>query len=109
MEIDYSLSRLPKTYKEVFDVYDPGVVEMSAIVDSLKKMQHGISLQYIPQVVTGEDEELITHLSVMHDINALAPLKKEYPELYSEIKQKVTGSKKSKFYLLDSIKGTNDE
>ena len=108
MEIDYSKSNLPKAYREVFDSCDIPLHGADLFMNSLRNLQFGISFQYIPYSSTGA-ERLFTNISVMHDLRALEPIKEYLPKLYSEINKRASVSEAGKFYLLDSIKGYNNE
>lgn len=108
LEIDYSRARLPEIYKTVFNSRDINKWDKELFLDSLKKMQFGISFQYVPR--TGSDEEcLLTNISVLHDFKALEPIKDEFPWIYSEIDKRTSVSEVGKYYLLDSIKGYKNE
>ncbi|MFC1891679.1 hypothetical protein ACFLZT_04735 [Thermodesulfobacteriota bacterium] len=106
--IDYSMSSLPKTYREIFDVNSMGLDTTDYFIDLLKNQQMGITFQYIPRSDSGE-QRLYTNITVMHDFRALEPLKNDLPQVYEEINKKVSVSEAGKYYLLDSIKGYKNE
>jgi hypothetical protein len=64
----------------------------------------GVSLTYIQPLELSGDK-LVTHVTVMQDVRALESLKKNLPQVYSEICKRATASDVGHFYLLDSIKG----
>ena len=71
--------------------------------------QIGISFNYIPQPDSAADN-MITLISVLHDLRALELLRKNLPQVYHEIEKRVGVSEAGRFYLLDSIEGcSNDE
>jgi len=102
-QIDYSKTNLPAVYIEAFKTYNMGRNERDLVVNSLKKLQLGISFNYVPQSDSGEDK-LFTNTCVMHDFRALEPIKNNLPLLYLEINKRASVSEAGKFYLLDSIR-----
>ncbi len=108
IEINYSMTRLPEMYKNVFQSHEIGIDERDVVMNSLNHLQRIISFNYIPK--TGNvEEKMVTNISVMHDVRALEPIKAYLPELYSEINKKAPISEAGKFYLLESIKGYHNE
>ena len=71
-------------------------------------MQIGVSFNYIPQSA-GTDDQMMTLISVLHDLRALDVLRKNLPKVYDEINKYVSESEAGKFYLLDSIEGFNHD
>ena len=71
-------------------------------------MQIGISFNYVPQS-GGDDDQMRTLISVLHDLRALDMLRKNLPQVYDEISKNVIESEAGKFYLLDSIEGFNHD
>lgn len=104
LNIDYSKSCFPKVYEKIFKMFNVNPQDKESVMNSLKQKQFGISLNYIPRDPSDEPV-LCTNLSVMHDIRALDPLKKNLPKLYSEMNKKASVTEAGKYYLLDSIKG----
>jgi hypothetical protein len=49
-----------------------------------------------------------TDISVLHDLRALEPLRKNLPHVYSAVVKQATVSEAGRFYLLDSINGYNN-
>jgi len=107
-EIDYSENRLPDTYKEVFKTCNMAHSEQNIVMDSLNNLQYGIAFNCVPVSDSGE-EDLIFNIAVMHDVKALEPIKADFPGLYSEIAKRSFLSEAGKFYLLDSIRGHQNE
>ena len=54
-----------------------------------------------------QDDRMFTHISVLHDVRALEPLRKNLPLVYSELEKRAILTEAGKFYLLDSINGTS--
>jgi hypothetical protein len=48
---------------------------------------------------------MFTDISVLHDLRALEPLRKNLPHVYSAVVKRAVISEAGKFYLLDSING----
>jgi hypothetical protein len=108
LEMDYSIGKIPRVYKKVFEALNIGYKERNVIINSLNNLQLGISFKFMLRSATGEDK-LLANLSVMHDLNALEPIKEHLPQLYSAINKRTPLSEAGKFYLLDSIRGYIDE
>jgi hypothetical protein len=104
MEIDYSQDNPPEIYREVFESCRLGTEERHAVISSLSSLQIGISFSYVPCMESGVPR-LYTCLSVMHNVRALEPIKKDLPHLYSEISKRATICEAGRFYLLDSAAG----
>jgi hypothetical protein len=107
-DIEYSALRPPATYKQVFKAYPIEVTSKNVVIDSLRKLQIGISFSYLLQS-DSEGEKLCTDISVMHDIRALDPIKDIVPQVYAEIDKRASLSEAGRFYLLDAIKGSPNE
>ena len=107
LAIDYS-SNLPKIYRDVFETHNIEKSKKQFIINYLKNAQFGISLNYLHSSNSGE-KKLVTALSVMHDINALEPIKHDLPDIYSEIDKRAYVFETGKFYLLDGIRGFSNE
>lgn len=103
-EIDYSKTALPKVYQSIMDSCDMGTVERQVVASSLNQMQFGIAFSYIPDADSGETK-LFTHITVMHNVRALDPIKDNLPHIYSEINKRATISEAGHFYMLDTIRG----
>lgn len=108
LEIDYAKSPLPELYRDIFDTCNIGSKEKDAVMRSLKNSQLGILFNYVPVTNSGGNK-LHTNVSVMHDIKALEPIKDELPELYSKVNKMALKSEAGKYYLLDSIRGYNND
>ena len=108
LEIDYTKSPLPALYKDIFKTYHIGTTEKNAVMASLRNSQFGILFNYVPKSCDGE-KKLFTNVSVMHDVSALEPIKKDLPELYSIIDRMACVSEAGKYYLLDSMRGYTNE
>ncbi|MBW1780329.1 MAG: hypothetical protein JRL30_06280 [Deltaproteobacteria bacterium] len=104
IEIDYSHTNPPEIYKAVFKDCQLGREEKHAVISSLNSLRIGISFSYVPDADSGE-QKLYTSLSVMHNVKALEPIKKDLPQLYSEISKRVAICEAGRFYLLDSAGG----
>ena len=108
LEIDYTNTQPPEVYRQVFESRQMEVTERNVVIDSLKNLQFGISLNYILKSDSGK-EKLCTSMSVMHDIRALDPIKDIVPEVYTEINKRTQASEAGRFYLLDAIRGYRNE
>jgi hypothetical protein len=108
LQIDYSKVNCPEVYKEVIQSGNMSANERDLVINSLNNRQLGISFNYILQPNSGE-KNLVTTISVMHDIRALQPIKDNFPNLYSQISNRVSGSGVGNYYLLDSIRGCTYE
>lgn len=105
---DYSGGHLPKIYREALRDCDMGIEEKMTLIKSLKNLQHTVSFHYIPEEGKGEDK-YCTDISILHNFKAFEFLKDLMPKLYSEIDGKIPMSDIGKFYLLDSMKGCQNE
>ncbi|MBN1930898.1 MAG: hypothetical protein JW786_04730 [Desulfobacterales bacterium] len=108
LNIEYSEANLPGIYRNVFRKYDIRVNEKNVLINSLKKSQFGIAFNYVPQSDSG-GKKMFTHISVMHNLKALEPLKNYLPQLYAEINKKASVTEAGQYYLLDSITGCQNE
>lgn len=108
LEFAYTQNRLPQIFSNSIDVSKLDAEEKTIIAKTLNNQQCVISFNYIPDTNSGE-ERVHTHISVLHDFNALEPLKEHLPSLYNELSKKAPSSDAGKYYLLDSIKGSQDE
>jgi hypothetical protein len=104
LEIDYSKTHFPKVYREVFSAHNVASNQRNLVMPSLNYLLIGVSLNYVPLSDSGEDQ-LYTHISVLHDLRALESLKNNLPQVYSEISKGAFISEVGRFYLLDSIEG----
>ncbi len=103
IEINYSKGNIPKTYQNFFNSYDIGENKKESVIKTLNNSQFGISFSYIP--VSGKNK-LHTNISVIHDLNALDPIKNSFPNLFQQLNKEVSLSTVGKYYLLDYIKGS---
>ena len=104
LEIDYSKTHVPQIYKNIFDTYNIEVQDRKEIVNSLNNLQFGISLKYISKSSGGQEKPLVS-ISVMHNVKALEPIKKQLPQVYSEINKMAPETDAGRFYLLDTMRG----
>ena len=104
LDIDYSKTHFPKIYREVFNTHNVGFNQRNLVKPSLNYLLIGVSLNYVPLTDSG-DEQLVTHISVLHDLRALETLKSNLPQVYSEISKGAFNSDAGRYYLLDSIEG----
>lgn len=104
MEQVYSEKFLPITYREVFSTYKIAPDDKEKITGTLNNYQSIVFFNYSPGSEDGR-RELITNISVMHDVRALETIKARLPEIYSEINKKAYESDAGKLYLLDSLRG----
>ena len=108
MDIDYSLNRLPRVYRELLQSLDLAVEARKEVVRSLNARQTGVSFSFSRPEGFG-DPQPTTSIAVLHDVKALDPLRESLPELYAAINRKASLSEAGKYYLLESIKGRPDE
>ena len=108
LEVDYAKSPFPRIYHDILKTHNFESNERNFIRPSLNYMQIGVSFNYIPQSA-GTDDQMMTLISVLHDLRALDVLKKNLPKVYDEISKYVSESEAGKFYLLDSIEGFNHD
>lgn len=109
LEIDYSEAQLPELYRGMFDRYNIDSRKKEVVARALSHSQMGVSFNCVPQTGSSEDK-LVTTLSVMHNIRALEPLKRDLPQVYLEVDKIASATEGGKYYLLDSFRGyKNDE
>ena len=109
LEVDYSNSIFPSVYRDILKEKKTNSNQQNLIRPALNYLQIGISFNYIPQADRVADN-MITLISVLHDLRALELLRKNLPQVYNEIEKRVGVSEAGRFYLLDSIEGcSNDE
>jgi hypothetical protein len=106
--IDYSKSKVPEIYQQMFDKCKIDQGGRQAVINSLKDHQLGISFAYILRDETG-DRKPFTEVSVLQNFRVLEPLKEDLPQLYSEISRHASRSETGRYYLLDSIRGSRDD
>jgi hypothetical protein len=104
LEIDYSKAALPEIYQDVFKALNLELNQKNLIKPILNYLQIGISLSYILLSDRLEDR-MFTDISVLHDLRALEPLRKNLPHVYSAVVKRAMISEAGRFYLLDSING----
>ncbi len=105
---DYSKGQLPKIYREALENHSMRFDEKLTLLNTLKNYQHTVSFHYIPDDGSCGDR-FCTDISILHNLEAFESLKDLMPGLYSEIDEKVPRSEIGKFYLLDSMKGCQNE
>ncbi|GAB6094340.1 hypothetical protein JCM14469_05920 [Desulfatiferula olefinivorans] len=108
LEFSYSQNHLPGLFLKNHDIARLNPEHKGAIADILNNRQRVISFNYIPRSSSGE-EKMHTHISVMHDVQALEPLKEQFPNLFSELAEQAPASDAGRFYLLDAIRGAQDD
>ena len=107
-QIEYSAVHPPETYKQVFQTYPMETSWKNMVMNSLQNLQLGISFNTLQRSESGQ-EKLCTHITVMHDIQALESIKDIVPQVYAEIKKRAYPSEAGRFYLLDAIRGYVNE
>lgn len=104
LEIDYAKSPLPAIYRNVLKTSDTQSNHGNLIKPILNYLQIGISLNYL--LANGDnDDRMITHISVLHDLRALEPLRKNLPDVYDAVARQGFITDSGRYYLLDSING----
>ena len=107
LEIDYAKSPLPAIYQDVLKTHYKGSNQRNLIKPILNYLQIGISLNYM-LVNDDKDDRMITHISVLHDLRALEPLRKNLPDVYAAVAKRGFITDSGRYYLLDSINGYNN-
>lgn len=108
LEIEYSAVHMPRIYQKAIERCALKHADQDILLNLLPLMQIGISLNFIPDSDSGE-LKLVTDIAVLHDLRALEPLKEKLPQLFAEIDKIAVISDAGKFYLLDSIRGYQNE
>ena len=108
LEFSYTNTHLPKIFRTNVDVINLPPEEKTVIAETLNAQQQVISFNYVPHS-EGGNEKMHTNISVMHAVKALEPIKKQIPDLFSEINEHAPLSDSGKYYLLDSMRGCQDE
>lgn len=108
LEVDYSKSLFPPIYRDILKDKKTDSNQQNLIRPALNYLQIGISFNYIPQPAEAASN-MITLISVLHDLRALELLRKNLPQIYHEIEKRVGVSEAGRFYLLDSIEGCNND
>ncbi len=108
LEFAYTNTHLPKIFHSNSSVSNLPPEKKTFIADTLNNQQQVISFNYVPQS-EGGIEKMHTNISVMHAVKALEPIKKQIPDLFSEISRQAPVSDSGKYYLLDSMRGCQDE
>jgi hypothetical protein len=106
--VDYSKSQFPAIYRDILKDKKTNSNQQNLIRPALNYLQIGISFNYIPQPESAKDN-IVTLISVLHDLRALELLRKNLPQIYNEIEKRVGVSEAGRFYLLDSIEGCNND
>ncbi len=104
LEIDYSKAALPEIYQDVFKTLNLELNKKNLVQPILNHLQIGISLSYI-LLSDCQQDRMHTDISVLHDLRALEPLRKNLPHVYSAVVKRAMISEAGRFYLLDSING----
>jgi hypothetical protein len=108
IDIDYSRSRIPRIYQDLFRTLDVDPEMRRHVIRTLNHHQLGVSLSYVEQEGYG-DPRPFTSISVMHDVKALEPLRASAPQVFAAINRQATISEAGKYYLLEDIRGHSDE
>lgn len=108
LEVDYSKSAFPGIYSEILRKTKIDLSRRNLIKSALNYLQIGISFNYVPQA-GNPHHNMITLISVLHDLRALELLRKNLPQVYGEIKKRINTSEAGSYYLLDSIEGFNHD
>ena len=104
LEIDYAKAHFPEVYKIIFNELKLGPNQRNLIKPILNYLQIGVSLNFLPRTDT-EEVRMHTHTSVLHDIRAVEPLRKNLAKVYAEIQKRAFDSDGGVYYLLDSFNG----
>jgi hypothetical protein len=104
LEIDYAKSPLPAIYQDVLRAHHTESNHRNLIKPILNYLQIGISLSYM-LATDDNDDRMITHISVLHDLRALEPLRKNLPDVYAAVARQGFITDSGRYYLLDSING----
>lgn len=108
LEIDYSEGHLPEVYRGVFKKLDIETNKKDVVKRVLNNSKVGITFNYVPKSEYG-GKKLFVNFSVMHNFNALEPIKYDLPQVYSEINKMAWVTEAGKFYLLDSFRGYKND
>jgi hypothetical protein len=104
LEIDYAKSPLPAIYQDVLRTHNTGSNRRNLIKPILNYLQMGISLNYM-LATDDKDDRMFTHISVLHDLRALEPLRKNLPDVYAAVAKHGFITDSGRYYLLDTING----
>jgi hypothetical protein len=104
LEIDYAKSPLPAIYQDVLRTHNTGSNRRNLIKPILNYLQMGISLNYM-LATDDKDDRMFTHISVLHDLRALEPLRKNLPDVYAAVAKHGFTTDSGRYYLLDTING----
>ncbi len=107
LEIDYSKSPLPTIYQDVLKTHNLRSNHRNLIKPILNYLQIGISLNYL-LATDGHNDRMYTHISVLHDLRALEPLRKNLPRVYDSVAKHGFATETGQYYVLDSINGYNN-
>ena len=108
LAIDYKDGHFPALYKELFEAYNIQSRHKRIVAEVIGKSQLGVSFHYVPHS-HADGRKLLTNVSVMHDVEALEPIREDLPQICSEIDRRSCITEVGRFYLLDSIRGHKDE
>lgn len=108
LEFSYTNNHLPEIFQSNSDISRLDSEKKATIAATLNHNQRVISFNYVPHLEDG-NEKMHTNISVMHSVRALEPIKDQFPNLFSEINMKAPASEAGKYYLLDSMRGYQDE
>ena len=107
LEIDYSKSPLPTIYQDALKTHKVNSNHRNLIKPILNYLQIGISLNYLLET-DGNNDRMYTHISVLHDLRALEPLRKNLPRVYDSVAKHGFATEAGRYYILDSINGYNN-
>lgn len=105
LEVDYSKANFPEIYRDVFRSVETAPSSHQLVKPVLNYLQMAVSLSYLPPP-DGADQQLSTHVCILHDLRALEPLRKSLPAVYAEVSQRAFSSEAGRYYVLDSITGS---
>jgi len=102
--LSYSWKHLPKAFMSL--ATDKGYTAdvQSSLIKVLNQSQFAVSLNYTVETQSAE-RELHTHISILHNIKALKPLRERLAGQYKLLNHQAILTDLGKYYLLDSIKG----
>jgi hypothetical protein len=74
------------------------------IAENLNQFQVSLALSYRITSKT-ESDQIVTDISLLHNIKALNIMKQDFPVMYAEVQKKAAVSEIGNFYLLDCFQG----
>ena len=104
LEIDYTKAYFPEIYRDLFKALNIKLNQRNLIKPILNYLQIGVSLSYVSLADPAENR-MFTQVSVLHDFRALEPLRRNLPQVYTEMSKRASITEAGRYYLLDSING----